>query len=147
MTAADAEIRLFVYERARAGQIPAPIDIAQQFSITPREAGDAMRRLESDHDAVVLLPDSPYIWLADPFSALPTDYQVKSPAGRWYGACIWDAMGIASLVGGRCELTTACPQSGSRLPVTTNDDHLVEATGVVHFAVPPRRWWDSIGFT
>ncbi len=147
MTAEDAAVRLFVYEQARQGRIPAPIDIAREFSVTPRAAGETLQRLERDHDALVLLPGSPYVWLADPFSALPTDYPVTSATGRWHGACIWDAMGIAALVGASCEIPTACPQSGVGLRVTTRDHELLDAPGVVHFAVPSRRWWESIGFT
>ncbi len=146
MTAADSEIRLFVYESARDGHIPAPRDVARQFSLTPQQAADSFRRLQ-EADALVLLPDSHYIWMAEPFSAVATDYPVVRGDRSWYGNCIWDALAIAVLVDGRCSIPTSCPQSGADLTVETEGEALVTGPGVVHFAVPSNRWWESIGFT
>ncbi|MBT8202491.1 MAG: alkylmercury lyase family protein [Acidimicrobiia bacterium] len=147
MDSRDAAIRLFVYEEALAGAIPTPAQIGVQFSLTPQEAGDALRRLQDDHDALVLLPGSSYIWMAEPFSAVASDYPVLSGNRRWYGNCIWDALAIAALAGDPCRIPAVCPQSGAALDLEVRDGELVRATGVVHFAVPPRRWWESIGFT
>ncbi len=146
MTTSDPEIRLFVYESARAGHIPAPLDVARHFSLTPQQAADSFQRLQMA-DALVLLPDSPYIWMAEPFSAVATDYPVDSRGSRWHGNCIWDALAIAALVGSHCTIPVSCPHTGTALTLETETETLVAAPGVVHFAVPPARWWDSIGFT
>ena len=143
----DAEIRLFVYESAVASAIPSPAAVAHHFKTSPVEVGAAFRRL-ADAEALVLLPDSPYIWMAEPFSAVPTDYPVERSDGRrWHGNCIWDALAIAALAGGRCQVEATCPESGAQLPVVTDGDVLLQSTGIVHFAVPSKRWWASIGFT
>ena len=142
----DAEIRLFVYKAARAGRIPAPADIARRFSLTPQLASEALHRLR-DAEALVLLPGSSYIWMAEPFSAVSTDYPVEGSGARWYGNCVWDALAIAALVGGDVRSPALCPHSGVALTLEVSDDRLVEAPGVVHFAVPSRRWWESVGFT
>lgn len=143
----DADIRLHVYEQALAGAIPSPGQVAAHFQTTPVTIAHAFRRLAAA-DALVLLPDSPYIWMAEPFSAVPTDYPVEHADGRrWHGNCIWDAMAIAALAGGRCRIETTCPGSGARLEVTLNAPDMETGDGVVHFAVPANRWWESIGFT
>lgn len=147
MSPEDAAIRLFVYESARRRRIPTPVEVAEEFSMTPRVAGEALERLQDEHDALVLLPGSPYVWMAEPFSAVPTDYPVIGAGHRWFGNCIWDAMAIASLVEEPCRIPAVCPQSGADLTVEVRDGALVEAKGIVHFAVPPSRWWESIGFT
>ena len=147
MNERDARIRLFIYESALEGAVPSPAEVGRHFHVTPQEAAAAFVRLAEDHDALVLLPGSPYIWMAEPFSAVPTDYPVVSKGRRWFGNCIWDALGIAALVGERSEIHAACPASGAPLGVTAEQNRLVSAEGVVHFAVPAHRWWESIGFT
>ena len=143
----DAAVRLFVYESARSDRIPSPREIARGLSITPREAVESLRRLQEEHDALVLLPGSAYIWMAEPFSAVPTDYPVEAETGRWFGNCIWDALAVASLVGGRCRIPATCPESGTPLELSTEGETLTQTAGTVRFAVPPANWWESIGFT
>ena len=147
MSPTDAAIRLFIYESARRSRVPSPAEVADEFDITPREAAEAFTRLQNDHDAVVLLPRSTYIWMAEPFSAVPTDYPVVGETGRWFGNCIWDALAIAALVEEPCRIPSVCPESGAELVIRASGGELLEAGGVVHFAVPPVRWWESIGFT
>lgn len=147
MSPQEAAVRLFIYESARRSRVPSPAEVADEFSMTPREAARTLQRLQDDHDAIVLLPGSPYVWMAEPFSAVPTDYPVIGETGRWFGNCIWDAMAIASLVDEPCRIPAVCPESGTELVTKTEGGELAEGPGVVHFAVPPARWWESIGFT
>jgi hypothetical protein len=85
--------------------------------------------------------------MAEPFSAVPTSFLVRSGKTQWWGNCIWDALGILALLGVDGEVSTACPNSGQALRVTVVGNALVESAGVVHFAVPARDWWRDIGFT
>jgi hypothetical protein len=147
MSPEEAAVRLFIYESARAGRVPTPAEIGRRFSMSPRQAATTLQRLQDEHDAIVLLPDSPYIWMAEPFSAVPTDYPVIAESGRWFGNCVWDALAIASLVEQPCRIPAACPESGEELVLTTSGGALTSAPGIVHFAMPPARWWESIGFT
>ncbi len=144
----DRDIRLWIYHHfADMGIAPSPVEIATEFSLTPDGAEQALYRLQRDADALVLIPGSPYIWMAEPFSAVPTSFVVRSDARRWWGNCIWDGLAILALLGFDGEVSTACPQSGQPLRVTVAKARLVEAPGVVHFAVPARDWWRNIGFT
>ena len=148
MEPTDADIRLAVYETAlESGEVLTPLEVSERFGCTPLEATETFQRLQDDHDALVLLPGSGYIWMAEPFSAVPTDFPVVAGSRRWYGNCVWDAAAIAVLVGGRSEMPTACPSSGRALVLRADDGRLVAGPGVVHFAVPPSLWWESIGFT
>lgn len=147
MDADDARIRLFVYQSALEGWIPSPADVARRFRLAPYEAAAAFARLARDHDALVLLPGSPYIWMAEPFSAVPTDYPVTSRGRRWFGNCIWDALAITSMIDEPSEIHAVCPASGTELRIAAEPQRLVSSEGVVHFGVPARRWWESIGFT
>ena len=144
----DSDIRLWIYRRfAGTGRASSPVEIAAQFGLNPDQAEQALRRLQREADALVLIPGSPYIWMAEPFSAVPTSFTVYSGERKWWGNCIWDALGILSLLGLDGEVSAACPNSGQPLRVAVAAGALANAQGIVHFAVQARDWWRDIGFT
>lgn len=144
----DSEIRLWIYEHfVDTGRAPSPIEIAAHFQLAPSAVEDRLRHLEDEANAVVLLPGSSYIWMAEPFSAVPTSFLVRSGTRQWWGNCIWDALAILALVRTGGSVLTACPHSGQPLLVSATNKGLEEAQGIVHFAVPAREWWRDIGFT
>jgi|SRR6516164_11789374 len=144
----DSEIRLWIYQHfVDTGRAPGPVEIAAHFRLTPDQVEHILHRLQREADALVLIPGSPYIWMAEPFSALPTSFLVRSGTRQWWGNCIWDALAILALLGLDGSVVTACPHSGQPLLLTVTKGALVEAAGVVHFAVSARDWWRDIGFT
>ena len=76
--------------------------------------------------------------MAEPFSAVPTSFNVRSGARVWWGNCIWDALAILALVGTDGAVSTACPHSGQPLRVSVTARGLGESQGIVHVAVPAR---------
>lgn len=145
--ARDPDVRLWIYQHfAAAGIARSPVEIAARFGLSPAQAEECLHRLEKEADALVLIPGSPYIWMAEPFSAVPTSFAVRSGPHRWWGNCIWDGLAILALLGLDGEVSTACPHSGQPLLVAVAGGTLVSAPGVVHFAVPARNWWRDIGF-
>jgi hypothetical protein len=144
----DTDVRLWIYQHfAATGLAPSPVEIAAHFGFSPDQAGQVLHRLQKDGDALVLIPGSPYIWMAEPFSGVPTSFVVRSGAHRWWGNCIWDGLAILALLGVDGEVSTACPNSGRPLRVSVAKGALADAPGIVHFAVPARDWWRDIGFT
>ena len=145
-----ADIRLAIYRRlAETGEVHTPATLAAESGQSPVEIVASLRALAEEDDALVLLPDSPYIWMAEPFSAVATDYEVKASDGRrWFGNCIWDALAIGSLLDVETRVETRCPFSGAPLALEVEGTELAGSTdAVVHFAVPARDWWKSIGFS
>ena len=148
MTEEERRLRLYIYEfLLHSGRCPDVVEMAKYIERTPLEAQRVLERLESVHSAVVLSPGSPNLWLADPFAALPTAFPALANDHRWYGMCIWDALGILALAGVDGRAPTACPVSGEPLELRVRGGDLVASEVVVHFAVPASRWWENIGFT
>jgi Alkylmercury lyase len=144
----DADVRLWIYRSfVETGRAPSPVEIAEGFHVTPDEIEHVLLRLQQEADALVLIPGTAYIWMAEPFSAVPTSFLVRSHGRQWWGNCIWDALAILGLLRLDGTVSTACPVSGQPLHVTITGGSLVEAQGVVHFAVWARDWWRDIGFT
>lgn len=147
-TSSDLEVRAWIYSFfAELGTAPSPVEIAKRFGFPLDDAEAALTRLARDHDALVLLPGSPYIWMAEPFSAVPTSYVVGSGNKRWWGNCIWDALGILALLNVDGVVGTICPDCREPLSVRVGDGRLAETEGVAHFAVPAADWWRDIGYT
>lgn len=144
----DRRLRLHVYECfAETGEAPAPLELSERFDLSPEAVGDILRRLEQEEAALVLLPGSSYLWMAEPFSAVPTLYPVRSGGDRWFGNCIWDALAILALLERDGHVETRSPVDGEPLHFTVREGELQSIDAVIHFAVPAREWWRSIGFT
>lgn len=144
-----ADLRLAVYRHfVDEGAAPSPVELSDHFGVAPGEVEASLKSLQDDLDALVLLPGSSYIWMAEPFSATPTSYRVVADDGRrWFGNCVWDAVAILTLVGVDGDVATRDRHTGEALTLRVVDGALASASGVVHFAVPAKEWWKSIGFT
>jgi len=136
-----AVYRLFVEE----GRAPVAAEVARLISAAPNRVEEALERLHDNH-LLVLAPGTPYIWMANPFSALPTPYTVTCGDKTFWGNCIWDGLGILALLRADGIVTGLCPDCGDELRVEVRDGDLVPADHIVHFTVPARQWWDDIGF-
>ena len=143
----DREVRLSVYRHlVRTGEAPSLRDISEEVGVEPAALTGSLERLDSRH-VLVLHPTTRQLWMAMPFSAVPTDFRVTSGERSWWANCAWDALGISAMLQVPAEITTSCNDCGAPLPVRTTGRALSDSSGVLHFAVPAARWWDDIGFT
>jgi len=106
----------------------------------------ALDALDEGHH-LVLLPDRSGIWMAHPFSSLPTAYPVDTERGRYWANCGWDSLGIPAILGLDAWTETSCAGSGASIAYGVRAGRRIGDEGVVHLVVPPRNAWDDIGFT
>ncbi len=85
--------------------------------------------------------------MANPFSATATVFPVDTARGRFWGNCVWDALGIPAILGVDGRTETRCAASGDPISFGVHDGQRVGDEARVHFVVPPRDAWDDIGFT
>ena len=143
----DRDVRLAIMRGfVEDGRPPAPDELARSLDVAQIDAEAALRRLAEAH-LVVLAPGTPYVWMANPFSAIPTSYRVQSGGRRWFGNCIWDALGILAAVGVDGRISTTCPDCGEPLELRTEGERILGDEAVVHYALPAARWWEDIGAT
>jgi len=144
-TAVERAVRLFVYrhfvDTAGAPDLGA---IAAGIQENERTVLSALRKLVAAH-ALVMAPASTNIWMAHPFSAVPSAYPVQTRGRTYWANCAWDAAGMMALLGGG-ETRTRCPDCARAITIEMRDDRL-SGEGVVHVAVPPRRFWDNVAYT
>jgi hypothetical protein len=142
------QLLVYVYDWLLAhGTPPTSSDIAAHFDTTPDEALRALRELKVGK-TVLPNPHTGEIWMAGPFSAAPTPYEVSADGVRWWANCAWDMLGIPVVADRPVHIDAHCTDCGE--PMTFDVDPrqpTLDAEGVVHFLLPARRWYDDIGFT
>ena len=147
MNALLRDLRLYIYEQMiETSSAPSAADAARAFSRETPEMEDAFRALAAAR-AIVLRPGTTSVWMAMPFSNVQTPFTVISNGRAYYANCAWDAFGVAALLGSDARVFTTCADCGGALERKVSNGALTETRGVVHFALPVRRWWDDIGFT
>ncbi len=82
---ADPDIRHFVYTTfAGTTRPPTTAETADHFNIPIAAAEGAFERLADAHQ-IALAPGSHLIWMAHPFSGLPTNYAAEVKNKRYWG--------------------------------------------------------------
>ncbi len=144
----EEEVRLAVYDHFVAQQrAPSVEQVAERTGHPVAEVSSVFRGLAEAH-VLVLRPGTDEVWMAMPFSAVPTGFTVRVGQRSWWANCAWDALGILAALDADGEVVADDPSGGEDLRVRVEDGKLAgPATGVVHFAVPAARWWEDIGFT
>lgn len=143
----DTSVRLAIYRHsATHGTAPAADALAAQLGLDRAELDAALERLDASR-AIVLKPGTHELWMAMPFSAVPTDYRVAWDTGAAFANCAWDALGIAAALATDVTITARDPLDGTPLTVQVAGGRVIPDTYAVHFAVPAAQWWTDIGFT
>ena len=144
----DREVRLAIYRTiVDEGRPPTAPELAGSLGVAASDVEDAYRRLADGH-AIVLAPGTPYVWMANPFSAIPTPFEVTVGERRHFGNCIWDALGIPACLHADATIRTFCPDCADSISLEVRGDTLdAPFDATIHFAVPAARWWEDIGAT
>ena len=127
-----------------SGRPPARPSIATPLGVSEAAVTVALRALAAEH-RLVLLPGTDDVWMAHPFSAVPTDFVVRIGGREWFANCVWDGLAILALLGDGT-LSTHSPASAEPILLQASAGRVV-GDAIVHFLVPARHFWDDIGFT
>ena len=145
MTDVDRQVRAAIYRTLlEQGRPPSVATLATALDYTEQQVMASLRALAGAH-AIVLRPRADDLWMAHPFSAIETDFAVRSGGRRWFANCVWDGLSILAMVGDGT-LDTHSPATGEPIRFSVRD-RIVSGEGLVHFLVPAARFWDDIGFT
>jgi hypothetical protein len=147
-SAADLAVRAAVYRHFVAhGEAPTTEFLAAVLDREEDSVLQSFERLEAAR-ALALAPGTRQVWMAHPFSAVPTPYRVETRDCRYWANCAWDALAIPSLLNVDARISTRCPDCGEPVNASVEGGRLeTPAHAVVHFLVRPTRFWDDIGFT
>ena len=144
-------LRVKLYQMFVAGgRCPTKQEVASALNCSLPDVTAAYRELAGAH-MLVLQPGSGEVLMASPLSAIPTPFVVethdKAAVRSWYGNCIWDGLGVIAMLRADGRVLTSCACCGEGMTVGVSNGTVVsEPAGIVHFAIPARRWWDDIVF-
>jgi hypothetical protein len=143
----DTAVRLALYkEFVRTASPPRSEGLAAQMQCSADEVRAALERLAAGK-AIVLQPESREVLMANPLCSVPTAFRVRLQERSFFGSCVWDGLGIMSMLQGDSVLDTSCACCGEAMTIGLSGGHIVPTSGVIHFAVPAKRWWENIVFT
>ncbi len=142
----DKEVRYHIYDYViREGLSPTIAETSSALSRSSEDVSSSFQRLADAH-VLVLQKGSGEILMANPFSAVPTPFLVKTEERFYYGNCIWDAMGIPAMLKQDAVIETSCGCCSTAMNLKITNGSLEEGRGIAHFAIPAARWWDDIVF-
>jgi hypothetical protein len=146
MNEADLEVRNATYRLfADLGRAPTAAEVAAQVGQGSEAVANSWRRLHDAHALVV--DEGGSLWMANPFSAVPTPHVVEANGHRYFANCGWDAFGIGAALHADSRIESTCPDCGEAIEVDVRGGMPERTDGIWHVLVPARNWWRDIGFT
>lgn len=145
MNAFERRVRAAVIHSLRdTSRVPPTAEIAASLGESESAVTSALRALAAAH-RLALAPGAGSVWMAHPFSAVPTDFLVTIGSRQWFANCAWDGLSILALLGDGT-LDTHSPATGEPIRLSVSAGKVLGGA-LVHFLMPARRFWDDIGFT
>jgi hypothetical protein len=145
--ALDWAVRTRIYRSfADTGRAPALGALAAAVGATEHRIRDSVQRLYGAHE-IAPLPDGSGVWMANPFSAVPTAFEVRTPDMTCWANCAWDALGVPAILGTDGWTRTRCAWSDEPIELGVVDGALEGDPAVIHLLTPLRDAWIDIGFT
>ena len=142
----DWAVRTAIYAAfAETGAAPPVGQVAAVAGGTEHQVRASLGRLFDAHE-IAPLPNGDGVWMANPFSGVPTAFPVETPTMTCFSNCAWDALGVSAILGCDGWTRTTCAESGASLEFGVRDGRLA-GDAVIHLVTPIRHAWDDIGFT
>ena len=128
------------------GTAPTYEKIAEELNQPSERVLKSFINLNSHH-MIFLEPGSVNIRMANPFSAIPTRYIVRSGNLQWWANCAWDSLGIAAATHRDVVITAGFPDEGESIELTVENGVLDGKETYVYFALPCDQWYDDLIYT
>lgn len=143
----DTTVRLTLYDEfVRTALPPTAESLAQRIKAPTTKVRASLERLAVGK-AIVLQPQSREVLMANPLCAVPTPFRVRTRGQSFFASCVWDGLGILAMLGGDGSLDTSCACCGEAMTIGAAARDILTANGIIHFAIPAKRWWENIVFS
>ena len=139
-------LRVQVYDvTLSSGRPPLVREIAGAMELSEAAVTEALVELSSRR--VLVLQPNGELLMVPPFSAVPTPFVVSTDKFTAYVNCAWDALGAAVMLQRRVSIAASCADCGQAIRLDSDGASVGGDSPLLHFPLPPRRWWESIVFT
>jgi hypothetical protein len=142
------EVRTYIYQHFVATtHAPTRLAVAAHFALSAADVADVFAALAAQH-ALFLDAESGEIQIANPFSAVPTNFITEVNGQRYWANCAWDSLGVIVAVGGRAgQVQARCAADGQPLAIAVVDGEVVDNGAIAHVLTPFRHWYDDMVHT
>lgn len=141
------DARHFVYAFWVEHERPPTVqETAQGLDIALEHARALYDELNARH-ALLLMPGTPSIRMAWPFSGVPTGFRVVVGAKQYYANCAWDSFGIPAALHADASIQAFCAQTQEPLHFQIENGSVRGDAAVMYFRVPFAQWYDDLVFT
>ncbi|MEM9778166.1 MAG: organomercurial lyase [Chloroflexota bacterium] len=143
----NLQVRYQIYRHfADYGTAPTYQKIADLLNVEHETVRICFHELHEQH-MIFLEPNSDSVRMANPFSAIPTDFKVKSGNKRWWANCAWDTLGIAAALNIDVKINARYPGTEETVDLQVKDGIVDGKNHLVYFPLPVGRWYDDLIFT
>ena len=133
----DRWVRVEIYARwIKSGVAPDASDVAQALNRDVAATEASFQRLAAAK-VLTLAPVTGRLWMAYPFSAVPTPYRVRTTGRAYWANCAWDAFGIAAMIGQDATTVAPCADCGEPIDLADAFGHQLGESAVVE--IRPRQ--------
>jgi DNA-binding transcriptional MocR family regulator len=147
VTPLDLKIRYLIYHFfAENCKAPSYHQVADLLKVDTDSVRSAYHRLH-EHHLIFLDPGTGNIRMANPFSAIPTTYKVRSGAKEWWANCAWDTLGIVAALNIDAQIEAIYPDNRDLAEFHLRGDSFDGRGHVVYFPLPFRHWYDDLIYT
>ena len=111
------------------------------------EVQKAYRRLHNAH-AIFLDPGTDRIRLLNPFSNVPTPFQVRIGDITYYANCAWDMLAIPAMIDRDAMISARLEVADTTVQIPVEGgEPLPDRDYVVNYSVPFRKWYADLIYT
>jgi hypothetical protein len=83
--------------------------------------------------------------MANPLSAIETDYRVKVGEHWLFANCAWDTLGIAAMLRADVTIEARLPLSKELVTYQVKSGELIVPSNLlVHYSLPVKHWYDNL---
>ena len=138
------QIRHFIYQFFLSESRPPTVaETAVHFHLTPAQIQQVYQARHDGH-FLFLNPGTTEIRMANPLSAVPTDYQVRVDEKAYWANCAWDMLGIPAMLKQDVAITAVYADTRETAVFSVQNGRVHPPPGVIHFPLPFQRWYDNL---
>lgn len=131
---------------ATTGRAPDLTQLATTLD-APESAALEMLHMLGDMHSVFLTEDRRGVLMANPFSAIPTPFQVSANGTDYWANCAWDMLGIPAALGTDATIQATYAIDNTTTELAVADGRPLGDLGIVHFQQRFRHWYDDLRHT
>jgi hypothetical protein len=143
----DLKIRYQIYRFfAEECRPPSLQELARSFNVTEEAIKISFQNLHKGH-MIFLDPEASTIRMANPFSAIPTNFRVRSGQKEWWANCAWDTLGIPAALNIDVDIEAPFSDNQENVKLQVRNGIVDGKNYIVCFPLPCRQWYDDLVFT